>query len=441
MNKVFSRERQAVRRSIAQLAAPLALAEAVDFTVLLGIVAIMGEMGDNALYLRSLYQPVGFLLVALSVAFAVTNQVAAAISKGAGRPTEVMASALSLARIWFVSGVVIVVLLAVSAPALAAFLDVDVALRDDFASFLRWTAAAGLLVIGPALCASCLRGYGYAREATLVMICAAVAKIGCVAGIGLGAGVGIMSVPLAEVASGVTGLLIGLVMLRRKEIWNPAAVRSWRPEVYGGLWRIGAPVAASFLVIAAYNVGVLGVLGRFGPDAVSGFSVAAALQSLVLLPGTMIGTATAIVLNQQLGAAQRDRIQATLRGGLELSMACYVLIAVVMWLIAEPFARITTPTPSIAGETAAYLGVVALSFVVQGPVLAALTIMEHTGGGFLAIVLNAIYFGLVVAVGAIVAARVGSSSGFYDAVAACNLIGVSVPFFAVRHIRRLARAA
>jgi hypothetical protein len=52
-------------------------------------------------------------------------------------------------------------------------------------------------------------------------------------------------------------------------------------------------------------------------------------------------------------------------------------------------------------------------------------------------VLNAIYFGLIVAVSAAAAHAVGSADGFYAAVAYCNLIGVTVPLIAVRHIRKL----
>jgi hypothetical protein len=37
----------------------------------------------------------------------------------------------------------------------------------------------------------------------------------------------------------------------------------------------------------------------------------------------------------------------------------------------------------------------------------------------------------------VAAHAVGSAEGFYEAVAYCNLIGVSVPLIAVRHIRKL----
>ncbi|MFJ9041215.1 hypothetical protein ACIRF8_32210 [Streptomyces sp. NPDC102406] len=63
--------------------------------------------------------------------------------------------------------------------------------------------------------------------------------------------------------------------------------------------------------------------------------------------------------------------------------------------------------------------------------------MEETAAGLWAIVLHLIHFGLIVAVSAAAAHATDSADGFYAAVAYCNLIGVSVPLVALRHIRKM----
>ncbi|WP_196224002.1 MATE family efflux transporter [[Actinomadura] parvosata] len=430
-------KRSGVWRAISGLAVPLFVAESLNFAAQLGIVAILGRMGGEAIYVRALYQPVSLIVLALSVGFAVCNQVAAAISKGAGRPQDVLSNAASLARVWLGLGAALCLVLAVAAPFLLGLLHVDAGLRDTVASFLRWTSAAGLLAVGAELCASSLRGYGYVRQATLLVICTAGVRIGVVAGLGLGAGVGIAAVPVAEAAAGVIGLAMGVVLLRRTELWHPAAVRVWRREVVTDLRRIGVPIAMSFLVLSAYNFAVIAVLGKYGQNAVAGFTVVSTLQGLVLLPGMVLGTATAITINQQRGAGAWGRIRASMRGGIEVTVATYVVIAVLVWSLHDVVARLIGGDAGVAVEAGNYLGAVALTYAVQGPVLASLTVMEETGGGFRAIVLNAIYFGLIVATGAAAAHATGRADGFYAAVACCNLIGVTVPFVAVRHVRQL----
>jgi Na+-driven multidrug efflux pump len=437
MFSLTTQERKGVWRTISGLAVPLFVAEFLSFAVQLGIMAILGRMGGDAIYIRSLYQPVSLVILAVTVGFAISNQVAAAIGKGAGRPRDVMANAASLARVWLGLGAALYLVLIIATPLLTGLFQVDAEQRDTFVSFLRWTSAAGLLTMGADLCASSLRGYGYVRHATLLVVCTASVRIGLVAGLGLGTDVGIAAVPIAEATAGVAGLAMGLVLLRRTELWHPPAALVWRREVLTDLRRIGVPIAMTFLVISAYNLAVIGVLGNYGPDAVAGFTVVSTMQNIVLLPGMVLGMAAAITINQQRGSGDWPRIHGSMRGGIEVTVMAYVVIALLVWSVHDPLAQLISGDAGVAAAAGSYLGAVALTYAVQGPVIMSLAVMEQTGGGLRAIVLNAIYFGLIVAVSTVATHATGSVDSFYASVAYCNLIGVSVPVIAVRHIRKL----
>jgi Na+-driven multidrug efflux pump len=348
-----------------------------------------------------------------------------------------MANAASLARVWLGLGAALYLVLTIATPLLTGLFQVDAEQRDTFVSFLRWTSAAGLLTIGAELRAASLRGYGYVRHATPLVVCTASVRIGLVAGLGLGTDVGIAAVPIAEATAGAAGLAMGLVLLRRTELWHPPAALVWRREVLTDLRRIGVPIAMSFLVISAYNLAVIGVLGNYGPDAVAGFTVVSTVQNVVLLPGIVLGTATAITINQQRGSGDWPRIRASMRGGIEVTVMAYVVIALLVWSVHDPLARLISGDAGVAAAAGSYLGAVALTYAVQGLVLMSLTVMEETGGGFRAIVLNTVYFGLIVAVSTAATHATGGVDSFYASVAYCNLIGVSVPVIAVRHIRKL----
>jgi Na+-driven multidrug efflux pump len=432
--------RMAVWRPIGALAIPMTLAEIVDLLVFLGVIGALGRMGGEAIYVRSLYQPIAFLLLAIGIGFGVSAQVSTAMSRGSDRPQDVLATALSMARVWILLSGLICLVLAVGAPAIAALLDVEPSVRGTFVSFARWTPIAEMSGIAGGLCAACLRGYGYAGSAMVVTLTAAVVKLGCVVVLGLGGGIGVASVPVGAAAAAVISLIVGATLLRRAQLWHRRGASAWRPEVLGHLWRVGVAVAATFLVIAAYNGVVLWVLAPYGPNAVSGFAVAASVQSLILLPGISLGAATAILVNQLHGAGRVDAIRTTFRAGLELSFGLYVPIALAVWLTAQPIGHLMSSNPHIADETAGYLGVVGLTFVVQGPVLATLTLMEHTGSGFLAAGLNVIYFATVVIVGWAVADRMQDADGLYAGIAVCNLMGLLVPVVAHRHVRGLRSA-
>ncbi|SDH16478.1 Na+-driven multidrug efflux pump [Sinosporangium album] len=426
-------------RPVSRLALPMALAELVDVLALLAVIALLGRMGSEALYIRSLYHPVALIMLAVTAAFAISNQVAAAISRGQGRPEAVLPVTASMARIWIGTGVALCGAVAVAAPGIAALLDVTPQVRGDFVSFLRWTSFAELSVIGSALGAAALRGFGRVGTATVVVVSVAAVRVGCVAALGLGTGIGIYSVPVASVLSGAVGLALAFVLLRRAGLWQTGQRLPWRGEAVGQLWQIGVPIAGTIGLVAAYNLAVLWILRDFSPLVVSGFSVAVNLQGLVFLPGTVLGTAIAIILNQERGAGQYGRLSRTLRSGLELTVATYLVLALGIWLAADPLAAALTGNPEIASVTSRYMETVGLTYAIQGPVLAALTLLEQIGRGKYALVLNTVYFGVIVLVGMLAVHLTSSAASLYYSIAVCNFLGVSVVVVTVREVRRMSR--
>jgi hypothetical protein len=91
---------------------------------------------------------------------------------------------------------------------------------------------------------------------------------------------------------------------------------------------------------------------------------------------------------------------------------------------------------SIGQVTERYLHAVALTYVVQGPVIAALTVMEQIGGGLYAVVLNAVYFAGIVVAAALVTRVFNSPGAVFDTIAVANFAGLSVLVVVVAFVRR-----
>ena len=95
------------RRAIAGLALPMTIADVVLFVEIIGVVALLGRVSNEALYIRSLTMPILLLFVAMSTAFAITYQVMASISRGRERPQDLVPTAVALLRVFVVTGVVL----------------------------------------------------------------------------------------------------------------------------------------------------------------------------------------------------------------------------------------------------------------------------------------------------------------------------------------------
>ncbi|MGW4898434.1 MATE family efflux transporter [Kitasatospora sp. NPDC004240] len=428
-------------RAVLRLAGPMLLADVVGVLVPIAVVALMGRMvGDEALYVRALFMPVEFLFIALTTGFGVSNQVAAAIAHGAGDRRAVTAVMLGMARLGLIAGVVVSVLLIAAAPLLGDLLDVSDAARDDFTAFLREIAPASVLLLGPALTAATLRGCGLARQAAAVTLLAAATEVGGVALFGITADLGVDGVPPAVALSGLAGTALGWLLLRRAGLVGPAAgrIRPAPPKVAAEeLLSVGIPVAASYLVIFASNLALMWVVTPFGPLVQSGFANAATLQTLLIMPGLVLGSAIAIVMNGHRGAGRTELLEPTLRAGLWIAAGAYAVLAAAAYLGRHLFADLMTGNAVIAEETARYLEVVGPSYLLMGFVLAALTALEQLGGGPLALAMNAAYFVGVAAVGGWIARSTQDPVGLYRTMAGFNGLGVVAVVVTVVFVRRL----
>ena len=425
-----------MRRVIWRLAAPMIVVEVLMALETLGVVAIIGRMPGQALYVRSVYMPVALIYLALNTGLLTSNQVGAALIRGRGQPSAVAPMMVSMARIWLLLGLALFAGLAVGAPGLAVLLHVAVQARGQFAWFIRTTALANLAFTGPGLCASSLRGYGYTRSGSAVLLVNAVSELAIVAGLSLGAGYGLGSVPLARVAASAAALVLGSFFIRRAGLWPRHSLTRPRPSALILIRKVGLPVAASLAIISGYSLGLLWVLGRYGPDVVSGFATALTAYNVIIIPAVMLGSATAIAINQQWGGGCFHLSRLTLRAGLVSTLALYLPIALGAWLGAGLLAEAATSVAAIGQVTALYLHTVALTYLVQGPVIAALTVMEQIGGGLYAVVLNAVYFAGIVVAAALVTRVLSGPEAVFGTIAVANLAGLSVLVVAVAFVRR-----
>jgi Na+-driven multidrug efflux pump len=424
-------------RGVLRYAGPMVLADGINTAVPVVVIALIGAMGADALYVRSLFMPVVFAFLAIQLSIGVTTQVAVALGAGRGYDSAA-ASALWLARIGLAATAVLSAILLVSAPLLADLLSVQDEVRGQFVWFVRWVALAQLLGVGPVVCAALLRGAERPRPAAGVLLLAGGTEVAGVAALGLpaGAGWGLWSVPAAMAAAGVLSTACGLWVIARAGLWK----RGRRSE--GALLvRVGLPVAGAYAVIFASNFALTWIVSVFGAATVAGFAVAYALQTMIIVPGLAIGSATAIVANQCRGREEFARVADVVRAGLAVTGALYAILAGASWLAREPLAHAIAQDPAAATEAATFLTLIAPTYLFMGVVLASLSVLEQTGAGPLALGVNVAYFATICVVGGYLARSAGEATPLYQTMAAVNLTGVVVVLVAFWHIRRLVRAA
>ncbi|MFF2956637.1 MATE family efflux transporter [Kitasatospora sp. NPDC057965] len=426
-------------RRIAGFAAPVALSEAIALGAQFAVAAMLGAAGGHALYLRSLYTPVAFLLVALNVGLSTALQVVAARAAGSGRRAELPGHLAATARLgagcYLMCGAVV----AAGAGPLGALLDVPAADRTPFLALLAAMVAVNAVGALGELCAAVLRGSGATGRGMLLTLTSAGLLLAGVGGLGLGAGWGLTALPVSALVAGVVELLLGAVLLRRAGLLRAGLLRAaWprradggrgdgsRGEVRAAALSVGVPVAASFLLLCAVNLALLRVVSPFGPGAVAGFTLGSTLQSAVIVPAVGFGSAIAILVNQAAAAGDRTAARRAVRSGGLLTAGCYLAVTAALWTAGAPLAARLSDDPATAGQAVRFLQLAGPSFGCTALALTALTLLEQTGHGVVAFALNLVYFGAVIAVGGRLSAARHSTDPLYLTMTAGACLGVTV---------------
>ena len=424
-------------RRIVRLATPLALANAFALSAQWVMVVLIGRFGPDALYVRSLYLPVSFILSAFQIGIDVSTLVA--VSAGA---TRTGAELGRIVRPMLGAGLLAITAaataIAAGAVPLGHLLGVEADPGRRFVPFLTLMCLVAVLDVPCMVLTAALRGSGRPGQASIVVVTVMVVQVAGVAVFGGPLGLGLMGLPAAIAVAVVVGLALDAVFLHRAG--RLAGILRYE-RTPGGFRRavralvsVGVPVGGTFVVLFLANGATLRVLGAYGPAAVSGYGIANTTQIVVIVPALGIGTAVAILVNQN----RSGPVGAIVLRGAVVAAWLYATLGALVFLGAGPIARLASPDQAIGEVAETYLRVVGPTLACVGIMLAALTTLEQTGSGFVALAFNVVYFGLSIGIGAGLAHRSGSYRPLFDTMAVANALALAaVAPILVRRIRRI----
>lgn len=395
----------------------------------LAVTAFLGHLGGDALYLRSVYVPFGFISMAVGEGVAIAMQVSASNLHRRG-DTARIGGVLVLMTVLGVGGFggLALVVLAGAGP-LEALLAVPEDMRDDVRAFLVAVLAANGLTMPPVLAGAALRGMGRATAAAHMAVAATVLTVGAILAAQQLWGLGAMSVPVGLAAGSVPLAVLGWVVLRRGGLvfrWPADPVPALRL-----LREVALPVAGSFLVLSGASLGYLWLIRDGGVAGVTGFGLGQTVQLFLIVPAIAIGSAVAITVTLHGEAARPNAFRMVLR----LTVPTYAVIAGAVVLCREPLVGLLTPDGAVRAVAVDYLGWIGPSLAALGVTLALLTYLEQAGRAVAALVLNVTFFAAVLAVGAALPDPLHAHS-LVVLLALANVVGCGTVLFAGRALAR-----
>ena len=345
----------------------------------------VGSLGKEAVAAVGLAANISFVVLALTQVLGVGTTTLIAHASGARnreRAREVFAQSLWL------SVLSAVVFLAIAYPGRHVYVDwfaadrVTADLGDDY---LRWFAPALALQFVLATMAAALRGTGAFRAPMLVQVMTVAINIVLapilIFGWGTGVVIGVSGAAIASLVAIVAGILV----LSREFVAEaaylhvrPTEIRP-QPSLWKALVEIGLPAGAEFGLTAVFMLVVYAVTRPFGAAAQAGFGIGLRLVQACFLPVVALGFSVAPVAGQNVGAGRFDRVRATLRAGIGLSVALMIVVGAVLQFAAAALVRVFSHDAGVISVGADYLRIVSFGFAASGIVFVTSSLFQALG--------------------------------------------------------------
>ena len=246
------------------------------------------------------------------------------------------------------AGLAIAALLLLGNDLVLDLLNAPRALQPLLAPYLQLLAPAALLDAYNLTMAAILRAHLHVRDSLRVMIVMhgshLLLAVPLMLGVGDWDGIGLYGFALAMFLSRALGLILHLVLWRRRLALTPTLANWWvlHLRVLAPVLRIGAPGAASELAYRIAFMVSLATTARLGVAALATHSYVLQLLRYVFLISLAIGWACEIMVGRLVGAGQFRAAHALVGKGVRNGMLTSGLIAITAALAAPLIMRVFT---------------------------------------------------------------------------------------------------
>lgn len=428
-----------IYRLIVKVSLPLILASIVTSIVQLANVAFMGNLGTEEIYVRSLYTPFAFLSIALVEAFQISNQVSIARLNGEGDKEGIKNNIFTFVLLSSVISIAVWMIIHFLSPYIATYYNVPNDVATKFIDFLNLIFLVNILGIIAMVLTSSLRGIGKLGLSMILSIGYASLNIILVYMYSFHWHKGIFSLVYANAISSFILCLVSMIVLKKLDLLK--IKKQYFKLYHKGIFFlkvVGIPIFISYIIIFISNFFYNKIIEPFGHSTLSGFSVGYYIQTFAIIPAIAIGSALGIIINNHIGAGEvhHPRVYEVMKKGTLFTFIFYIMMSVLIFIFKGNIVRLMLIEDAAIQQAVLFLKIVAPTYLFFGVVLMTLTALEQMNKGYLALILNVIYFAAIIGIGWYLTVRYAQVECLYWTISMMNIVGSIMVFFILRMIQK-----
>lgn len=345
-----------LRKQLVRLALPMLVSNVLQTLYSMVDMIVVGQVvGDVGLAAISNATMLCFLINSICIGITMGGTVLVAHYAGA---KDTIGLRDTVSTLFVLSGVTAVVLTGVGLVAidpLFQIMKVPLESLSQATAYMQIMCSGTLFVFGYNAVCAVLRGLGDSRHPLLFVLIATILNVvlDCILVFPFGIeGVGWASVT----AQGVSCIIAG-VFLYRTEWKNGIHLRgiAFHKSKLRSILRIGLPSAGQMVLVNVSYLLVTGMLNRYGVAVAAAAGIGLKINTLAAMPCWAVGQAVTILVGQNMGAGQIERVAQTARTGLGVNLLVTACMIAGVQLFAEDIINLFNTNPNVVRNGVLYL--------------------------------------------------------------------------------------
>lgn len=359
----LGRERRAVLRSLAQLAAP-AIAQQVLGTLLHYVdTAMVGHLGQAATAAVSTSTTVNWLINAIPGAFAVGCLTLLSQSLGSGdRETMRRVSAMTV-KLTLLIGLVLTAVCLPAAPKLPLWMQSDPSIRREAAAYFFIISLPNLFLAAASIFGTALQAVKDTRSPMLIHLIANGLNVALNALLIYGLHLGVIGAAIATAVSRLAaGIGMALAFSRKEALRFPIPLLK-KPDLplLRRLCGVSLPMLGTSMTSCLGYIVFSRMVSGMGVTIFAAHSIAVAAEEIFYLPGFGLRAASSTLIGIAVGEGNARKFRDTRSLSLAATVLLMAISGVLLFFIAEPLMRVFTNDAEVVAMGARLLRIVAFS--------------------------------------------------------------------------------
>ena len=345
----------------------------------------VGRLGTLPLAAMGFTFPVAFAMISVGLGVGIATSSIVARLLGAGNRETVQRIVTHAIILGFVLGVMLLAIgLGTMEPMFRA-LGADERTLPLIGQYMRVYYFGSAFVILPMVGNFAIRATGNALAPSLIMVFSALTNIVLdpllIFGLLGFPRLELAGAAIATVVSNVATVAASMAVLYYRE--RLILPRYLSPEGLWDSWRqllhVAIPATITNLFVPAIIAFITALVAGFGPEAVAGFGVASRLESLVWIVIFALQASLAPFVGQNYGAFLMDRVRHATDLSNRFVLAYGLVMAAVLFLVAQPVASVFDDNPLVVSAAANYLRIVPISYGAFGLMMVTVACFNSLG--------------------------------------------------------------